>query len=1152
MLQINGGVGLRKKTLRFGVIFALIFSLCVCFGSALNVGAAESATVTSDEQLLSALSNAQVDSIIINYQNPGLSSNVTISRQLAITASGAELTFTGGSLIVAPGGNLTLTNIRLKSDSDFAVFASGNVTLGASVGITGSYGILLSSGGSLSGGGNSVSAAQSVKQAVAVNASSGECSISDITLTGSGTLVHLNQSPGRLNLSGTVTLRTDKGDAIICPTGGVCPDVALKDNAVITLDAPGSAYAALDIRSSSLYIGSMVTLEARGGSVALYAAGVSSGTGAKLNLSCAVKSAAHKDSLGALTCFGNVSIGENSTVTIGSAAQSVGSGIFCAGTFTMGKASSFIMRSAGEGGFGICSFSPITFVEDASVYMQNVPNGIVCSKGITFGNRCTTEITDSSGFAVKALGELIEDKISFGEDNTIKLSSTYCAIYTREALEIGSGCTASIASGAQAPALWVDTSAETQGHLTIINSAVNITSNVGPGAVLNSAVYVVGAITVEQASEVSVNCGGDFGMISVAGDINISSDANLYTSGNCGMYLKGGNLRLTSGGSLFAEGLLDSGVRVEHGVLSVGVQSSIDAQGARFGVEMLGTGGVWLTGAKKIDIRSLTDRAIFIQNGSFNVEQIERLSAWDRSVDGNNAAKWWSGSTSGMRSWDITTALPVEEQLYADHTMLTPVGSQDFSNGMEAPSETLKWHDGSWNLADYSRIGMSYTKPFARANSFNIPAGKSFSWWLYGSSYNGYVSKFSLIESIGEGEFSLNENGRFTYTAQSYTRGVQSFKFVVYDLDGISSEPASINILVTASKPPTAYSMSFETAQGESITSNVTVRDYDGTISDVVAVTQPEHGTLTLASDGAFKYTPNTAYTGFDCFSYYAEDNVGDKSSVAYVSFFIGMDKFPVAYNSTFITQRDEPYTGSIEVRLVKSAETDGGEPADTPSSLASVTVTEQPVYGVLEMSPTGDVVYTPYEDFAGSDFFKYIAYTSDGIATNEATVTIVTVPSQKPIAESASLSAVRNSQCKASLVADDLDGHITKYTVTSSPENGSIELDESTGSFVYKPNNGFTGEDHFCFVVTDNEGFESKEATITIRVRTLADHLRATGEFGKMFILAIVLLLSLIAIIVLVAVRISRKKKEKEYEQKLEAMLYNASDSGIRNDRLV
>ena len=1104
-------------------------------GFAMPVYADSAVTVANDDAFEAALRDGSVTSITLAYTPAAVRSGVTVSRPLTIVGSGGEMISDGGAITVTAEGKLDISGLKLRSDNDYIIKSGGAVTLKDGMSISGVYGIELSGGGSLTSGGAAVKVDDSVKNAVAVT--SGSASVSNINLSGGQNLIYVSQNASALNLSGAVTISNNNGNAIICSTGGSASTVAIADGANITLNAP-NAYtadgyhgAAIENYNGKITVGNLAIVNATGSMTAIRAADVVVGNSASITAAC-TREAGIGSSSAAITGTRSVAFGDNTSINIGTSGSAVGNGIY-GGSVTFGSGCRFVMYGGGKDAYALKSGSTAVFGNTASFQSKNVPNGIMTSKTLTFGEGCVVEITGAKQYGIKATGTMIADRVRFEKNCIVNISADYCSLYTNEALEIMHNSEMNIESGSKAPAVWIDTDKNAQGHLIISGARVSIKSKVNSSSVLNSGVYVVGAITIDNGAAVTSICEGDFGMISLNGDINIGSGAKLYTSGGCGIYLNNGNLRLSDSGALYAEGLLDSGIRIKQGVLNIGDKSTIDTQGVRFGAELLGSGGVWINGAASFDFRSTADRAIFIENGSFNINGAERISAWKRVGTGSNTAAWWSADTTGMRSWEISANLTEDKKLYADKTKLAPSGAQTFRAGTGGEAPDLAWIDGTeFELAEYSRIAISKTRPTARSNSFNIPAGKTFSWWLYGESYYGAVSGFKASGSSGGGEFTLADNGKFTYKAPSSLRGEQSFNFVVVDKDGLESEMATVKILVTASKPPISYSMSFETPMNTKLSSTLSVRDYDGSIADITLVTEPQHGKIIVGSDGSFSYTPNDFYCGIDTFSYYATDNKGDTSPTAHVSIIIGMEKEAIAYNGTLLSERDSSVTGALTARaeVNEYAETEEEKPYIT-----KIVVTKEPEYGTIVFDDLTTVTYTPYGDFAGTDSFTYKALCSDGQETNEATVSLITVPNQKPTASSMLMSCLDGYRCSAKLVYDDLDGEIADMSVVSQPQHGKVELDKNTGEFKYIPDNGFTGKDFFTYCVTDDEGFVSKEATVVIEVRGFFAHMQAIGKLGLLILIAAVVIAASV-VLTIVIVKNAKKAKKRREEEELQA----------------
>ena len=129
------------------------------------------------------------------------------------------------------------------------------------------------------------------------------------------------------------------------------------------------------------------------------------------------------------------------------------------------------------------------------------------------------------------------------------------------------------------------------------------------------------------------------------------------------------------------------------------------------------------------------------------------------------------------------------------------------------------------------------------------------------------------------GSVSLAGDGTFTYTPDAGFRGGDSFTYRATD-GSASSGVATVSITV-GNAPPAAAADAFDATSGVTLSApSVLVNDSDpnGDALSAVRGAGPEHGTLSLASDGTFEYTADAGFTGRDAFTYTASD--GTSSSV--------------------------------------------------------------------------------------------------------------------------------------------------------------------------------------------------------------------------------------------------------------------------------
>jgi lysophospholipase L1-like esterase len=90
------------------------------------------------------------------------------------------------------------------------------------------------------------------------------------------------------------------------------------------------------------------------------------------------------------------------------------------------------------------------------------------------------------------------------------------------------------------------------------------------------------------------------------------------------------------------------------------------------------------------------------------------------------------------------------------------------------------------------------------------------------------------------------------------------------------------------------------------------------------------------------------------------------------------------------------------------------------------------------------------------------------------------------PVASSASFATLEDKLLSEQLIASDPDGRALTFSISSQPEQGTVELlDQSSGTFTYLPNPGIYGSDQFTFMA--GNGVEvTNTATVTIAIEAV------------------------------------------------------------------
>jgi VCBS repeat-containing protein len=351
-----------------------------------------------------------------------------------------------------------------------------------------------------------------------------------------------------------------------------------------------------------------------------------------------------------------------------------------------------------------------------------------------------------------------------------------------------------------------------------------------------------------------------------------------------------------------------------------------------------------------------------------------------------------------------------------------------------------------------------------------------------------------VFEDLPEnGSFLFNQDGAFIYTPDPGFSGTESFTYYLRDTVGHESGSATvtINVLPAGSNlPPDALPDSYSTLQNTPLTitaPGVLDNDSDPNGDPLTAELQsePAHGSLALNADGSFLYTPNQTFSGQDSFSYRAGDGI-THSVPTTVTIQVEPNSPPIATGDTYQALENIPLTVAAPGILGNDHEPDG-EPV-------TVVFETSPENGTFQFNQDGAFTYTPDPGFSGTESFTYYLHDTAGNESNTATITINVQPAGSnvpPIAVSDSYGTPQNTPLTVAApgVLDndsDLNGDPLTAVLENGPDQGSLTLNPD-GSFLYTPNQDFSGQDSFSYRANDGSA-SSTPVSVTITVSTLPD----------------------------------------------------------------
>lgn len=153
----------------------------------------------------------------------------------------------------------------------------------------------------------------------------------------------------------------------------------------------------------------------------------------------------------------------------------------------------------------------------------------------------------------------------------------------------------------------------------------------------------------------------------------------------------------------------------------------------------------------------------------------------------------------------------------------------------------------------------------------------------------------------------------------------------------------------------------------------------------------------------------------------------------------------------------------------------------DPENEALTFQIVQNPGGGSVSLNES-TATYTPTPTYTGTDYFFYVA--NDGSSnSDQARVEIVVNDiNLAPTAIDSSYTIYADTEIDITLEGVDIDGDNLNYSIVAGPTNGSYEQ-YNINHIIYTPNEGYSGNDSFTFIVNDGE-YDSSEGTINIRIK--------------------------------------------------------------------
>jgi parallel beta-helix repeat protein len=318
-----------------------------------------------------------------------------------------------------------------------------------------------------------------------------------------------------------------------------------------------------------------------------------------------------------------------------------------------------------------------------------------------------------------------------------------------------------------------------------------------------------------------------------------------------------------------------------------------------------------------------------------------------------------------------------------------------------------------------------------------------------------------------------------TYTPAANFSGTETFDYTISDGNG-GADTATVTVTVTSTDNDSPDAVEDAATVNEDTTDNTidvlsNDSDPEGDTLTITEVTAPSNGGTATTDGSTITYAPAANFSGTETFDYTISDgNSTDTGTVTVTVENVDTDAIDDNYDV------DEDSSDNVLDVLSNDNDPDGSE---------ALTITEvgAPDNGGEAKIDGSTIVYTPADNFSGTETFTYTVTGSSGTSTGTVTVT-VNSSNDAPVAVNDAYEVEKGKALKVAAPGvlkndQDTDGDSLSAELAEGPSHGTLVLN-ADGSFTYTPNTGFTGEDSFTYLINDGTVDSAEVATVTITVK--------------------------------------------------------------------
>ncbi len=389
-------------------------------------------------------------------------------------------------------------------------------------------------------------------------------------------------------------------------------------------------------------------------------------------------------------------------------------------------------------------------------------------------------------------------------------------------------------------------------------------------------------------------------------------------------------------------------------------------------------------------------------------------------------------------------------------------------------------HGGTTTVTVNITVTAVNDAPTGTGDTKTTPEDTPVSGTVTGSDADGDALTFTKATDPAHGSVVVASNGDYTYTPAADYNGLDQFTIDISDGHG-GTTTVTVNITVTAvNDAPTGIGDTKTTPEDTPVSGSVTGTDADGDALTFTKATDPAHGSVVVASNGDYTYTPAADYNGPDQFTIDISDGHGGTTTVTVNITVTAANDAPTGTGDTKTTPEDTPVSGSVTG-------------ADVDGDALTFTKATDPGHGTVVVASNGDYTYTPAADYNGPDQFTIDISDGHGGTTTVTVNITVTAVNDAPTGTGDTKTTLEDTPVSGTVTGTDVDGDPLTFTKATDPAHGSVVV-ASNGDYTYTPTANYNGPDQFTIDISDGQG-GTTTVTVNITVTAVNDAPTGTGD---------------------------------------------------------